>query len=249
MEHYDVVIIGTGAGGGTLLHRLAPTGKRILVLERGDFVPREADNWSSRAVNVKGKYNTRETWKDSDGKPLHPHTNYNVGGNTKFYGAALFRFRKEDFGELRHHGGISPAWPIGYDDLEPYYAEAERLYHVHGAAGEDPSEPWRSAPFPYPAVSHEPRLQHLSDDFARLGCRPFHTPLGILLREGDRKSPCIRCGTCDGYPCLVGAKADAQVCCVEPALEWPNVTLLTGARALRLLTGPSGREVTSVDVG
>ena len=107
-SQFDVIIIGSGAGGGTLAYRLAPSGKRILVLERGDYVPREKDNWSSRAVNVEGKYATKETWKDSDGEDLHPHTNYWVGGNTKFYGAALFRLRKEDFGEIRHHGGISP---------------------------------------------------------------------------------------------------------------------------------------------
>src|SRR5215472_1979121 len=140
-RQYDVIIIGTGAGGGTLLSALAPTGKKILVLERGDFVPREKDNWNSRAVNVAGKYQTKETWRDANGKPLHPHTNYWVGGNTKFFGAALFRLRKEDFGEVRHVDGISPAWPISYDELEPYYAAAERLYHVHGNRGEDPTEP------------------------------------------------------------------------------------------------------------
>jgi len=248
-NHYDVIIVGTGAGGGTLLHRLAPTGKRILVLERGDFVPREKDNWSSRAVNVDAKYNTKELWHDKDGKPLHPHTNYYVGGNTKFYGAALFRLREEDFGELRHHGGLSPAWPISYDDLEPYYTQAEQLYHVHGNRGEDPTDPKASAPYPYPAVSHEPRIQHLADDFARLGTRPFHVPLGIRL---DEKKPgtslCIRCETCDGYPCLVKAKSDAHTMCVEPALKRSNVTLLTGAMVSRLETSASGREVTAVHV-
>jgi len=132
-NHYDVIIIGTGAGGGTLAWRLAPSGKRILLLERGDYVPREKENWSTRAVNVEARYQTKEAWLDRNGKELHPHTNYCVGGNTKFYGAALFRFRKEDFGEIRHHGGISPAWPIAYEDMEPYYTEAERLYQVHGA--------------------------------------------------------------------------------------------------------------------
>src|SRR4051812_29670306 len=156
--HYDVIIIGSGAGGGTLAYKLAPTGKRILLLERGGYVPREKDNWSTRAVNVEGKYATTEVWRDAGGGDLHPHTNYGVGGNTKFYGAALFRMRRQDFGELKHADGVSPAWPIAYDDLEPFYTRAERLYHVHGERGADPTEPSASAPYPHPAVSHEPRI-------------------------------------------------------------------------------------------
>ena len=249
LELYDIIIIGSGAGGGTLARRLAHTGKRILILERGGYVPREKDNWNSKIVNLEAKYNTKEVWHDKDGKPLHPHTNYNVGGNTKFYGAALFRLRKEDFGELRHHGGISPAWPISYDELEPYYTQAEKMYHVHGARGEDPTEPRSSAPYPYPAVSHEPRLQHLADDFVRQGLRPFHTPLGIQLNEKKPEaSPCIRCNTCDGFPCLVNAKSDAHTCGIEPALQHQNVTLLTHAMVERLETGPNGREVRKVVV-
>jgi choline dehydrogenase-like flavoprotein len=247
--HFDVIIIGSGAGGGTLAWALAPTGKQILLLERGDFVPREAANWSTRAVNLEGRYQAKEMWHDGDGRPLHPHTNYWVGGNTKFYGAALFRLRREDFGEVRHHGGISPAWPISYDDLEPYYTRAEEVYHVHGQRCVDPTEPAASAPYPHPAVSHEPRIQQLHDDFASQGLRPFPVPLGILLDESNKRtSKCIRCGTCDGHPCLVQAKADAQVCCVEPALAHGNVTLLTGARVLSLATDPSGRSVTAVHV-
>mgnify|MGYP005840651541 CR=1 FL=1 len=246
-HHYDVIIIGTGAGGGTLAAKLAPAGKRILLLERGDYVPREKDNWSTRAVNLEGKYQTKERWRDRDGKELHPHTNYYVGGNTKFYGAALFRLRKEDFGEIRHHGGVSPAWPISYEEVEPYYTQAERMYHVHGERGEDPTGPPASSPYPHPAVSHEPRMQHLSDDFARLGLQPFHTPLGIMLDEKNpHSSQCIRCSTCDGHPCLVYAKADAQVLGVDPALEFPNVELLTNAKVERLETSPSGREVSKV---
>jgi choline dehydrogenase-like flavoprotein len=249
MTRYDVIIIGTGAGGGTLAYRLAPSGKRILLLERGDYVPREPENWSSRAVNVEARYATTEVWQTADGHPLHPHTNYYVGGNTKFFGAALFRLRKQDFGELRHAGGISPAWPVGYEDFEPYYAEAERLYHVHGDRGADPTEPPASGPYPHPAVSHEPRMQQLHDDLVRAGRRPFHVPLGIQLDEQNRQaSRCIRCGTCDGFACLVYAKADAQVCAVDPALQHPNVTLLTRALVRRLETSPSGREVTGVIV-
>ena len=247
--HYDVIIIGSGAGGATLAYRLAPSGKRVLILERGGYVPREKDNWSTRAVNVLAKYNTKEQWADAAGRPLHPHTNYNVGGNTKFYGAALFRLRKEDFGAVRHHGGISPAWPIDYEDLAPYYDEAERLYQVHGQRGADPTEPPSSGPYPFPAVSHEPRIQQLHDDLERLGHRPFHVPLGVMLDESDpMRSRCIRCETCDGHPCLVHAKADAEVICVAPALRHPNVTLLTGARVSRLETTASGREVAAVVV-
>ena len=249
MNHYDVIIIGTGAGGGTLLHRLAPTGKRILVLERGDYVPREKANWDSRAVNVSARYHTKEVWRDKDGRTLHPHTNYYVGGNTKFYGAALFRLRERDFEQVEHHGGISPAWPIGYQDLEPYYAKAERLYEVHGQRGEDPTDPPSSDDYPFPAVSHEPRIQALADDFARQGLKPFHVPLGIRIDEKNpQASRCIRCDTCDGFACLVHAKSDAQVMCVDPALRHPNVTLLTNAFVTRLETSASGREVTTVRV-
>jgi choline dehydrogenase-like flavoprotein len=248
-KQFDIIIIGTGAGGGTLAYALAPLRKRILLLERGDYVPREKDNWNPRAVNVDGKYNTKEVWQDESGQPLHPHTNYYVGGNTKFYGAALFRLRKEDFGELRHHGGVSPTWPIAYEDLEPYYVKAENLYHVHGERGADPTEPFASGPYQYPPVSHEPRMQQLSDDFARLGLKPFHVPLGVQLDEKDpHASKCIRCETCDGFPCLVHAKSDAQVMCVDPALQFPGVKLLTNAYVERLETSPSGREVTSVVV-
>jgi choline dehydrogenase-like flavoprotein len=246
--HYDIIIIGTGAGGGTLARKLAPSGKKILILERGDYVKREPANWDSRLVNVEGKYNTKEVWYDRDGKPLHPHTNYNVGGNTKFYGAALFRMRERDFGELDHYDGVSPAWPISYDELEPFYTQAERMYHVHGAHGEDPTEPWRSSEFPHPAVSHESRIQHLAEDFSAMGVRPFHVPLGIQLKENDRKSVCVRCATCDGFPCLLNAKSDAQVCGVDYAVEYGNVSLLTNALVTKLETDASGRSVSAVVV-
>jgi choline dehydrogenase-like flavoprotein len=247
--NFDFIIIGSGAGGGTLAYHLAPSGKKILLIERGPFVRREKENWNSLEVNTRGRYNTKELWRNADGSELHPHTNYYVGGNTKFYGAALFRLREQDFGEIKHYGGISPAWPISYEELEPYYAEAERIYHVHGEVGEDPTEPRRAGRYPFPAISHEPRIQQLSDDFARLGLKPFHTPLGVMLDEKNpQKSPCIRCNTCDGFPCLVNAKADAHICCVVPALRHPNVTLLTDTKVTRLETTGSGREVASVHV-
>ena len=248
-DDYDVIIIGTGAGGGTLAHRLAPSGKRILLLERGGYLPREPETWDSREVFLMNRYVSGETWYDKHDTPFEPHAQYFVGGNTKVYGAILFRFREKDFGAVRHHAGTSPEWPLSYDDLEPYYTEAEKLYLVHGQAGEDPTEPRRSGPFPYPAVSHEPRIQQLHDDLERAGLQPFHLPVGIDLDESDpEKGRCVRCAKFDGFPCLTDGKADAHVLCVRPALEHPNVTLRTHSKVLRLETDASGRSVTRVVV-
>ena len=248
-EQFDVIIIGTGAGGGTLAHRLAPSGKKILLLERGDFLPREKQNWDVNEVFVKGRYVSKDTWYDAKGKPFQPGTHYFVGGATKMYGAALFRLRREDFGELKHHDGISPAWPISYVDLDPYYTQAEQLYRVHGQRGADPTDPPASGPYAFPPLSHEPRIQELYDKLQRAGYHPGPAPTGILLNEQDKNaSVCIRCDTCDGFPCLVHAKADAEVICVRPALKHPNVTLVTNAHVTRLKTSASGREVTEVVV-
>ena len=251
-ERYDVIIIGTGAGGGTLAYRLAPSGRRILLLERGDFLPRERDNWEATAVFADAKYQAKETWYGKDGRSFHPGLHYWVGGNTKVYGAALFRLRKEDFGEIKHHGGISPAWPLAYEDFEPYYCEAEHLYQVHGEHGIDPTDPPASKPYLYQPVSNEPRIQELHDALKREGYHPFPLPLGVLLDEENGKprhtSACVRCDAFDGYPCLVNGKADAQIICVEPALKHPNVKLLTNAYVDRLETDASGRTVTAVHV-
>jgi choline dehydrogenase-like flavoprotein len=250
MEHYDVIIIGTGAGGGTLAHRLAPSGKRILLLERGGYLPREPENWDSREVFGRERYVTEERWIDKHGTPFRPHAQYFVGGNTKVYGAILFRFRERDFGQVEHYGGVSPAWPIDYATLEPYYAQAEDLYLVHGAAGEDPAEPPRSGPLPHPAVSHEPRIQALHDDLVDAGHHPFHLPVGIDLDESDPEAGrCVRCDRFDGFPCLTDGKADAHVRCVRPALRHPNVTLLTRAKVERLETDAGGLTVTRVVTG
>jgi choline dehydrogenase-like flavoprotein len=249
VTHYDVIIIGTGAGGGTLARHLAPSGKRILLLERGSWLPREPENISATEVFVKNRYVSDDTWRYENGDEFHPQIHYCVGGATKLYGAALYRLREEDFGELRHHDGISPAWPIEYDEIEPYYALAEQRYHVHGARGEDPTEPRSSAPYPFPAVSHEPRIQQLSDDLAKLGHHPFHAPCGVMLNERDMPhSACMRCQNCDGFPCIVHAKSDAEVLGVRPALEHDNVELLVNAEAIKLNTDPAGRAVTGVVV-
>jgi choline dehydrogenase-like flavoprotein len=248
-DSYDAIIVGTGAGGGTLARHLAPSGKRILLLERGDWLPREPNNWSTADVFIDNRYISPDTWYDAKGEAFQPQIHYFVGGATKLYGAALYRLRERDFGELRHHDGLSPAWPIGYDELEPYYTLAEHRYQVHGARGEDPTEPPASAPYPFPAVSHEPRLQQLADDLAAAGHQPFHAPCGVMLDEANPPySACLRTATCDGFPCLVHAKADAEVLGVRPALQHPNVTLLTNAQATRLATNDVGTEVTGVVV-
>ncbi|HEX5248537.1 MAG TPA: GMC family oxidoreductase [Gaiellales bacterium] len=249
MENYDVIIIGTGAGGGTLARHLAPSGKRVLVLERGDWLPREPQNWLAQDVFVDNRYVSADTWYDGNGKPFQPQIHYFVGGATKLYGAALYRLRSEDFGELKHHDGISPAWPISYDEIEPYYTMAETMYEVHGARGEDPTEPPASAPYPFPAVTHEPRIQALSDDLAKAGYHPFHAPCGVRLNQADMPhSACVRCQNCDGFPCAVHGKSDAEVLGMRPALEHPNVTLLTNAMATKIETNDSGTVATEVVV-
>jgi choline dehydrogenase-like flavoprotein len=248
-EHYDIVIVGTGAGGGTLARHLAPSGKKILLLERGDWLKREPENWSSEAVFVDNRYVSPDTWYDEHGKAFQPQVHYFVGGATKLYGAALYRLRPEDFGELRHHDGISPAWPITYDELEPYYLRAEQAYEVHGNRGEDPTEGAASGPYPFPAVSHEPRIQQLHDALETHGYRPFHAPCGVRLDETKPAfSTCVRCADCDGFPCVVHGKSDADVLGVRPALEHSNVTLLTNARVVKLVTDDAGSAVTEVVV-
>ncbi len=249
MEQYDIIIIGTGAGGGTLLHSLKDSGKKILVLERGRFLPREKENWDTVSVFQKEKYHTTEIWKTEGGKELHPGTGYWVGGNTKVYGAALFRLREKDFEETQHAGGISPEWVVKYKDYEPFYKEAEKLYDVHGQMGIDPTEPYRSSGYPHPPISNEPVIQELEYNLIKAGHQPFPIPMGIKLNEQDKEnSACIRCSTCDGFPCLVHAKADADINAVRPSLSSAMVTLLTEAKVTKLVTNAAGTEITSVEV-
>jgi choline dehydrogenase-like flavoprotein len=249
-QHYDVIIIGTGAGGGTLAYHLASSGKQILLLERGPFLPREKANWDTVEVFQNDRYHTSDVWRDRDGEAFHPGTGYWVGGNTKVYGGALFRWREKDFDQVIHQGGISPEWELKYQDFEPYYTLAENLYQVHGERGSDPTEPSTAYPYPHPAIRHEPRIQEIHEALEQKGLHPFHLPLAIKLNEVDRRlSDCIRCDTCDGFPCLTNGKADADVTCVRPTIDqYSNVTLLTDAEVLRLHTNESGREVNNVEV-
>jgi len=251
VDHYDIIVIGTGPGGATLAQRLAPTGKKILLLERGDYLPRSQKNWDAKTVFQDGEYQAKEDWYDKSGKLFHPGLHYFVGGNSKVYGSALLRLRERDFGAISHEDGNSPAWPLSYTDYAPYYDEAEKLFHVHGQSDEDPTEPPRN-PFPYPPVTHAPKIAALHEQLGSQGLHPFHLPLGILLDEKNgRPTPtsiCIKCDAFDGFPCLLNGKADSQVICVDPTLAaHPNVTLLTNACAERLLTDASGKTVTGVE--
>ncbi len=246
---YDVVIVGSGAGGSTLAHRARP--------DRCEHPDLRARRLPARAAKTTGTsprssstraYTTQEHWLDKHGNPFRPGNHYYVGGNTKFYGAALLRFRESDFKETAHAGGVSPAWPIGYADLEPYYTRAEHLYHVHGEHGVDPTEPPASA-----AVRLSARLART----ARRGvgrrseqARPASVRVcrweSCSTSATAEASACIRCETCDGFPCLVDAKADAHVVALRPALQHANVSLTTNAFVKRLETSASGREVTDV---
>jgi choline dehydrogenase-like flavoprotein len=244
-QGYDIIIIGTGAGGGTMAHALADSGARILVLERGDFVPREQQNWDPEAVWKHLRYRVRERWIDRSGREFQPYTHYCVGGNTKFWGSVLYRLRREDFQATEHVDGLSPEWPIDYETLEPYYDRAERLYHVRGQHGVDPSEPPRKA-FPYEPVPHARIMAEIVEQLRGQGLNPSSLPLG-LLRLGE-EGGCVLCSTCNSFPCRVDAKSDAEVCCVQHAIRRPSVTLWTNATARRLIAGACGRKIEAVEV-
>jgi choline dehydrogenase-like flavoprotein len=248
-EQFDVVIIGSGAGGGSLARALADRGHSILILERGGWLPREPQNWDPVEVFQNNRYVSTDLWEDKQGKAFQPGSHYFVGGASKMYGAAHFRLRERDFESVLHVDGESPEWPLKYDVFEPYYRQAEEWYHVHGARGEDPTEPPASSPYPYAPISHEPRMQKLVDDLRSAGLHPFHAPTGVALNEADPAfSACVRCNRCDGFPCLVHAKGDAEVMGVRPALDHDNVFLLTEAEVLKLHTDEKGRQVTDVVV-
>jgi len=244
-HHAHVVIVGTGMGGGTLAWALRDCGARILLLERGGFLPSEPQNWSPEAVFVENRYKAAEKWRDAAGGWFSPGVHYFVGGNTKVYGAALPRLRRDDFDDVQHAGGIAPAWPISYEQLAPYYDRAERLYMVHGDAGADPTDPPRSGPFPYPPMPSDPYMDNLADRFRAQGLHPAPLPVGLDFRPGGK---CIRCGTCDAFPCRVLAKGDADVCGVRPAIASPDIELWTDALVTRVITDASGGRATGVEV-
>jgi choline dehydrogenase-like flavoprotein len=236
----EVAVIGSGMGGATTSLALAQRGVDVLVLERGERLPREAQNWSPEAVFLHRRYKPAEIWRDGAGRTFSPGVHYVVGGNTKVYGASLPRLRERDFTAVAHLDGISPGWPFAYAELEPYYAQAERVYRVHGTTGEDPCEPWRSTPFPYPALEHEPYVAQLATRLRALGVSPCANAMGVDVRPGGG---CELVATCDGFPCLRAAKSDAEVCALDPALASGRARLETGVRVRRLVTGSRGRRI------
>ncbi len=246
MTAADILIIGSGMGGATLAAGLAPTGLRIVVVERGERLPDTPEARDPDAIFRRAYYKPRETWRDISGAPLHPGNYAYVGGNTKFYGAVLLRYRMADFRPLRHISGTTPGWPIAYADLEPFYSRAETLYRVRGDGGADPTEPPRSAPYPFPPVPDEPDIAALRAAFAMQGLHPAPLPLGVDLEAWLARAPT----GWDAFPCTTGAKSDAESCALAEALRHSNVTLMTGARVTRLLadaTRVTGVEVSRAD--
>lgn len=246
-NHYDIIIIGTGSGGSTIAYKLAPTGKKILILERGGFIPKEKENWDPHEVVTLGRYRPKEDWYDKDDKPFKPFIHYNVGGNSKMYGAALFRFRESDFEEVKHYGGISPEWPLQYDAYENYYEQAEKLYSVHGKRGVDPSEPPAKEEYPLPPIAYEPLIKDLEGKMKQIGLRPFPLPMGVKLPQDytATEAPVVL-ENFDGFPDLTDSKADGEIMCLRPALKNKNVTLLTYAYAEKLITDKTGEKVIEV---
>ena len=246
-KHYDIIIIGSGAGGGTLAHELAKTGESILILERGEHLPQEPENWDAKAVFVDKRYRTNEQWIDKNDRAFTPNTHYWVGGNTTFYGAALMRMKRGDFEEMQHCDGPSPAWPLKYHDLAPYYTRAESMWRVHGQRWVDPFDHPDDPPFPHPPLRDDPGVSKLKAHFKSLGWTPSPLPLGVNRNEQDPyNSPCIRCRTCGGFPCLLKAKSDARSITIDPILESSNVTLLTGKKVAKLLCDSTGKMVNAV---
>jgi choline dehydrogenase-like flavoprotein len=237
---FDIIVIGSGAGGGTIARELASTGAKILIAERGDFVPQEDLNWNPAAVWKDLRYRTTETWLDEAGRAFRPYTHYCVGGNTKFWGTVMYRLRPEDFKEMQHADGVSPAWPIDYDTLAPYYDRAEAMYEVRGEAGLDPTEGPRR-PYPFPPVPHAKLVGSLIEELKAQGLHPSPLPLGL-------RDNCVYCNTCNSFPCKIHAKSDAEVCAVKPAIAHANVTLWTNAIARKLITDSSGKKIEAVEI-
>jgi choline dehydrogenase-like flavoprotein len=238
----DIVIIGSGIGGATIASGIASTGARIVILEAGDHIADRPENRDQRAIFQRGHFRPKETWYEHDGTGFNPGNYYNVGGNSKFYGAVLVRYRKEDFEEMRHKEGVSPAWPFPYEELEPWYSRAEQVYQVRGRLGEDPTEPHHSAPYIFPPVPDEPAIGRIKAKLKANGLHPYALPLGVDIDRWLAKSKT----PWDAHPNVNDGKMDAETIALAEALKHPNVELRTGCRVTRLTTAPHGRSIASV---
>ncbi len=238
----DVIIIGSGMGGATLAAALAPTGRRILILEKGEHLRASPADRDAGLIFGDGVFRPEEEWLDGHDRSFNPGNYYNVGGNSKFYGAALIRYRAADFDKVAHAGGSTPGWPIDYDELEPDYQSAEEMYQVRGRATDDPTEPAHSGSYPHPPVPDEPDMAALRERLQRAGLRPSHIPLGVDL---DRWLAAGQT-TWDAYPNTCGGKMDAETCGLSAALEHENVSLRTGCSVERLVTNKQGKVTVAV---
>lgn len=238
----DLVIIGSGVGGSAIAHQVVGSGAKILILERGDDLRNEPQNSDAEAVFIQSRYKTQDEWADPNGETYRPGQYYYVGGHTKFYGTAMFRFRDADFRETQIDGAISPAWPIGYEDLAPFYAVAEELYGVRGTAGIDPTEPPRD-PFPHAAIPHEPVIAAVADQFCQQGLNPFPMPSAVDYGPGGK---CQRCGTCDAFACRFDAKGDADTRVMRPLMKHENVRLERNTEVTHLVTDEAGQRIVKV---
>ncbi len=231
---YDCVVVGSGASGGTLSYGLAKKGCKVLLVESGDFVkpPAAHDPLDARIGFAQSEYGP------SGSLPC-------VGGPTKFYGSALYRLREMDFQRTQLETGESAGWPVSYAEMEPYYADAERVYAVHGSSAGDPSEPHRASPYPYPPIPHQGMVKSLVASLEAQGTPVGHIPRGLDYRDGGK---CVLCATCDGYYCRLDAKMDSEIACVRPAVATGNVELLTRTECLRVLLSPDGKRAVGVEL-
>jgi len=238
----DIVIIGSGIGGATIASGLAGSGAKILILERGERLTPSPQARDTRSIFIDGHFRPKETWRESGGGRFNPGNYYNVGGNSKFYGGVLLRFRRQDFAEMQHFGGVSPAWPFAYDELEPWYSKAEQLFRVRGEVGDDPTEPFHSVPYAFSPVPDEPPIARARSELKALGLHPATLPLGVDIETWLKDG---RTGW-DAFPNTGSGKMDAETAPLAAALQDGNITLLTGAHVGHLELAPDGRTIAAV---
>jgi len=238
----DIVIIGSGIGGATIASALAGSGADILILEAGGHIEDRPENRDQRAIFQRGHFRPKELWYETDGTGFNPGNYYNVGGNSKFFGAVMVRYRREDFAEMQHLEGVSPAWPFAYEELEPWYSRAEQLYQVRGTLGEDPTEPPHSRNYAFAPVPDEPPIASVREKLKRNGLHPYSLPLGVDIDKwlAKAKTPW------DAHPNSFDGKMDAETAALTVALQHQNVRLQTGSRVTRLETTPDGKRIETV---